>query len=145
MDGADGPKSCGFLLLRGDPVREFLLMQHSNRWDLPKGHVDCDETELQCAYRELREETGIAQDAVRLDPDFRFILQYPVRSARTGNKLVTKTLIVFLGHVLRDVSIVTSEHPSYQWFPWEPPHHIQPQTIDPLLAAVEAHLSTRNS
>ncbi|MEL7161300.1 MAG: NUDIX domain-containing protein, partial [Bacteroidota bacterium] len=30
-----------------------------NRWDLPKGHVDPGETNLECALRELEEETGV--------------------------------------------------------------------------------------
>ena len=39
-------KSCGFLIMRGEPPREFLLMRHADRWDLPKGHVDPGETEM---------------------------------------------------------------------------------------------------
>ena len=48
------PLSCGFLILRGQPIDSFLLMKHPRRWDLPKGHLDEGETELQCALRELR-------------------------------------------------------------------------------------------
>ncbi len=57
------PKSCGFLIYRNNPARSFLLMRHTDRWDLPKGHVDPNETNLECALRELKEETGI--DAAR--------------------------------------------------------------------------------
>ena len=49
-------KSCGFLVIRGRPIREFLLMRHDDRWDIPKGHVDEGESEMQCALRELEEE-----------------------------------------------------------------------------------------
>ena len=65
-------RSCGFLIVRGDPVGSFLLMKHKQRWDLPKGHVDPGETDLECAYRELVEETGIAADDIVMDPTFRF-------------------------------------------------------------------------
>ncbi|MEM1067404.1 MAG: DNA mismatch repair protein MutT, partial [Planctomycetota bacterium] len=34
-----------------------------------------------------------------------------------------------------------TEHASASWFEWSPPHQIQSQTIDPLLAAVAQHLS----
>jgi hypothetical protein len=37
----------------------------------------------------------------------------------------------------------TTEHDSYQWFPWLPPHEIQAQTIDPLLAEVERFVDGR--
>jgi 8-oxo-dGTP pyrophosphatase MutT (NUDIX family) len=129
--------------VRGEPVREFLLMKHPDRWDLPKGHVDPGETEIECALRELWEETGIPADAIGLDPAFRFALQYQVQSRRTGGAWWPKTLVIFLGRLTRDVEITTSEHESCRWFPWQPPHRIQAQTIDPLVAAVEEHVGRR--
>lgn len=136
-------KACGVLVTRGEPIREFLLMRHPTRWDLPKGHIDPGETEIDCALRELREETGITADAIQLDADFRFTHRYQVRSERTGGELWPKTLVIFLGRLLRDVPVHTTEHDGYQWFPWQPPHAIQAQTIDPLLAEVDAFLRNR--
>ncbi len=133
-------KSCGVLVTLGRPITEFLLMRHPTRWDIPKGHVDPGETELQCALRELWEETGIPADAIELDEDFRFTHRYLVQGWRSGGETWPKTLVVFLGRLTRDVPIQTSEHESHQWFPWQPPHHIQEQTIDPLLAAVEEYV-----
>ena len=133
-------KSCGFLIVRGEPIREFLLMRHADRWDLPKGHVDLGETEMQCALRELVEETGIAATDIEVQDGFRFETRYQVRGKRDG-KLYDKLLIVFLARLKRDVPIVTSEHPGYQWFAWQPPHKIQAFTIDPLLAEVERFLN----
>jgi bis(5'-nucleosidyl)-tetraphosphatase len=129
-------KSCGFLILRGDPPRDFLLMRHADRWDLPKGHVDTGETEMQCALRELHEETGITKDDIKRIDGFRFTTQYQVR-AKKSDRLCDKTLVVFLARLKRDVKIDPTEHGGYQWFPWNPPHQIQARTIDPLLAAVE--------
>jgi 8-oxo-dGTP diphosphatase len=37
---------------------------HRERLALPKGHLDGDETELQAAVREVREETGVEADPV---------------------------------------------------------------------------------
>jgi bis(5'-nucleosidyl)-tetraphosphatase len=136
-------KACGVLVTRGEPIREFLLMRHPTRWDLPKGHVDPGESETECALRELWEETGIAADAIALDPDFRFTHSYHVRSGRTGGELWPKTLVIYLGCLLRDVPIKTTEHEGYEWFAWQPPHRIQEQTIDPLLAEVERFVTGR--
>ena len=129
-------KSCGFLIVRGEPIREFLLMRHADRWDLPKGHVDSGETEMQCALRELREETGILAADIDIMDGFRFETKYRVRGKR-DSQLYDKALVVFLARLKRDVPISVSEHPGYQWFPWQPPHKVQSFTIDPLMAEVE--------
>jgi 8-oxo-dGTP pyrophosphatase MutT (NUDIX family) len=130
-------KSCGFLIVRGNPIAEFLLMRHADRWDLPKGHVDAGETEMQCALRELVEETGIAADDLEVLDGFRFTSGYKVRDRR--GQLRDKTLVIFLGRLKRDVPLVLTEHLGYEWFPWRPPHKIQRFTIDPLLKEVEAY------
>lgn len=114
-------------------------MRHPTRFDLPKGHVDPGETEIECALRELREETGIPSDAVELDPEFRFATQYHTREKRFAGAVALKTLIMFLGFLNRPVEIRPTEHDHYEWLPWKPPHRVQPQSIDPLLAAVEKH------
>ena len=132
-------KSCGVLIVRGEPIREVLLLEHATRLDIPKGHVDPGETNLACALRELVEETGITADDVRLDPAFRFEHHYrvadPLRSGRTRDKV----LIVFLGRLVRDVPIVLTEHIGYRWMDWNPPHKMQKKTIDPLLAHLAEH------
>ena len=129
-------KSCGFLIIRGHPIDEFLLMRHPDRWDLPKGHVDAGETEMECALRELAEETGITADDIEIEPSFRFENHYQVRGKRDG-VLYEKTLVIFLARLLREVNIHCTEHGDFQWLRWQPPHQIQPWTIDPLLAQVE--------
>lgn len=131
-------KACGILIIRGRPIESFLLMRHKDRWDLPKGHMDAGETEMQCALRELTEETGIERSDIELDPGFRFTIKYEVNSKRYGERC-HKTVVYFLARLLRDVTITPSEHAGYEWFPWHPPHRIQEETIDPLLAAVETH------
>lgn len=140
------PLSCGFLIVRGQPIDSFLLMKHPHRWDLPKGHVDEGETELQCALRELEEETGIAAADIEIDPVFRFEHSYPVSQKRYGGRgLIEKKLLIYLGRVVRPVDIVLTEHNGYEWLPWNPPHSIQEMTIDPLLRQVSLHLQSQNA
>lgn len=134
-------KACGMLIVRGNPVHSFLLMQHRHRWDLPKGHLEDAETELECAWRELGEETGIQPADVELLPGFRFVTTYVVNSRRFGEEC-RKTVVIFLGRLHREVAIAPTEHPGFQWISWQPPHKIQAQTIDPLLAEVERFLTT---
>jgi bis(5'-nucleosidyl)-tetraphosphatase len=135
-------KACGVLVVRGNPPESFLLMKHKDRWDLPKGHLDGDETEEECARRELLEETGIAAADIDLLPGFRWVTEYEVNSKRFGEKC-HKTLVIFLGRMKRDVKIVPTEHQGFRWFPWHPPHRIQARTIDEVLAEVERFFGTK--
>jgi 8-oxo-dGTP pyrophosphatase MutT (NUDIX family) len=132
-------KSCGVLVFRREPL-SFLLMKHPHRYDLPKGHVKAGETELACALRELHEETGISEEQIHMDPEFRFELTYRTRYRRFGGEFVEKTVVILLAWLLADeVEPKATEHTSHEWFEWSPPHHIQAKTIDPLLAEVRQH------
>jgi len=139
------PISCGFLIVRGNPIESFLLMKHSRRWDLPKGHVDEGETELQCALRELREETGIVAEDIEIDPTFSYENRYMVKQNRYGGKgVVEKKLLVYLARLKNPVKITVTEHDGYRWFSWKPPHRIQDLTIDSLLETLERHLQQQS-
>jgi 8-oxo-dGTP pyrophosphatase MutT (NUDIX family) len=117
-------------------------MKHPHRWDLPKGHVDEGETELQCALRELAEETGITEQDIDVDPDFRFENRYLVNEKRYGGEgSIEKVLYVFLAWLKHPVKIRLTEHHGFRWFPWNPPHEIHELTIDGLLQSLEGHLA----
>ncbi|MBA2115939.1 bis(5'-nucleosyl)-tetraphosphatase [Bremerella alba] len=134
-------KACGFLIVKGNPIESFLLMKHPKRWDLPKGHVDEGETDMQCALRELEEETGISAEDITVDPNFRYQLQYVVNyKKKFGGADTLKTVVYFLARLDKEVELNLTEHGDAQWFAWDPPHEIQEQTINPLLAAVAQHV-----
>ena len=132
-------KSCGFLIYRNDPNPSFLLMRHPDRWDLPKGHIDPGESNLQCALRELEEETGITSGDITVDEEFKFKQSYVVKYSPEGEVLKTKKLIIFLAQLHRAVTITLTEHEGYEWIDWNPPHKIQGNTIDPLLEHLVGH------
>ncbi len=138
-------KSCGFLIVRGDPVASFLLMVHSGRLDLPKGHVEPGESELECALRELEEETSLAAADIEIDQEFRFTTHYEVRYKKFGRQSIPKTTVIFLARLLHEADIVVTEHVGFEWREWHPPHSIQAETIDPLLVAVAEYLAEKSS
>lgn len=132
--------SCGVFIWRmKKDRRQFLLMKHPARWDFAKGHVDPGESEMECALRELEEETGISADDIEIDARFRFQTEYEVNNRRTGGEDWSKTLVVFLAELKTKVSIMPTEHESYEWFDWNPPHEIQQRAIDPLLEEIANH------
>lgn len=142
-------KAAGILLLtQPDPesgTRKFLLMRHSDRWDLPKGHCDGDESFTETALRETQEETGLTRDRIAIDPNFRFELCYPVQYKRHGEKTFEKQVVYFLGIIQSTFTPKLTEHESFQWFDWQPPHAIQSETIDGLLASAAKHLDSSHS
>ncbi len=133
-------KSCGVLVFRDSSRESFLLMKHPDRWDLPKGHVDEGETEMQCAMRELLEETGIKASQIEIDSTYRYESHYVVHTPRYGKEPREKSLVVFLGHLNESVPIQVTEHAGHQWFDW-PTGPIQAEAIDPLLEFTREFLS----
>jgi len=133
--------STGFLVMRRQPGISFLLLRHPDRWDLPKGHVDPGESPADCALRELHEETGIVRQDISIDDRFEFRTRYAVLDRLEPRELAEKTLVIYLAWLERPVEIQVSEHGSHRWFDWNPPHQIQQQTIDPLLAYAETFLA----
>ena len=114
-------------------------MRHPDRWDLPKGHVDPGESNLECALRELEEETGITSANISIDEEFKFKHSYVVKKTLDGSVVKTKKLVIFLARLHHAVDIQLTEHEGYEWFPWSPPHQIQEKTIDPLLEHLAGH------
>jgi len=129
-------KSCGVILFRDAPTCSFLLMKHTNRFDLPKGHIEKGESEVECALRELYEETGISRELVVLEPDFRFETVYYPRYQEFNGERVEKTVVIFLGQLKQDVPVIPIEHSGFEWVTWDPPHRFNHGTIDPVLIKV---------
>ena len=84
-------KSCGAIVYRKSHGNtEILLIKHINsgHWSFPKGHVEGNETEVETAIREIKEETAID---VMIEPTFReTVSYYPKRDTQ-------KTVVYFIG------------------------------------------------
>ncbi len=129
-------KSCGIILFDSDKFGKFLLLRQSKRWDLPKGLIKPCESELECALREFREETGIKPKHVELMPGFRFSISYIPDSKKYCNKLVHKELVLFLAYLKKMKPVRVTEHIGYEWMEWNPPHDIQVKSINPAIQSV---------
>lgn len=83
-------KSCGAIVYRKfHGNTEILLIKHVNsgHWSFPKGHVEGNETEIETALREIKEETDLD---VLIDPTFReTVSYYPKRDT-------LKTVVYFI-------------------------------------------------
>jgi bis(5'-nucleosidyl)-tetraphosphatase len=130
-------EAAGMLLFTRTTPPKFLLMQHHNRWDLPKGHAEPDETIMETALRETQEETGISRKKIEIDQDFNYTTTYVVQGKSRGT--YHKRVTYFIGYVAEECAIVLTEHIGYRWWDWPPYESIQTQTIDGLLQAARVH------
>lgn len=76
----------------------FLLVysKRNSEWGFPKGHVDINETELETAKREIKEETGIIN--IEFEKGFRCIDTYKIKGTleTTKNRIIDKNVIYYL-------------------------------------------------
>lgn len=92
--------------------REYLLLQYpGGYWDLPKGKLEDNETNLEAALRELHEETGIAD--VRLIDGFEETLAYHFFDQHRNR--IEKSVVFFVGEVKDPRVTISYEHQGYVW------------------------------
>ena len=107
-------KSAGFILISDDfhtsNYSVLLLHYRSGHWDFPKGNIETNETEMQAAIRELKEETDISK--FRVIPNFRYTLGYKYTKK---SKLISKQVILFLASTKVKKVKISNEHIGYKW------------------------------
>jgi bis(5'-nucleosidyl)-tetraphosphatase len=98
--------SCGAVVYHNDLGRlRFVVIRQRNgrHYGFPKGHMENGETELQTAYREIKEETGLE---VRIIPNARAETTYSPRF------MVRKKVIYFLAEAEHENAVAQPEEVS---------------------------------
>jgi bis(5'-nucleosidyl)-tetraphosphatase len=117
-------KSAGVIVFHRsvDGCRFLLLLSRLTKrplWEFPKGGVDSGETLQQAALRELREETGMGEEDIRLMDGFEHREEYRFTSGKgDGRILVRKEVTYFLAEA-QDTDVQLSAHEASQ-FVWLP-------------------------
>ena len=106
--------SCGAIVYRIiNGETRFLLIKNrrSLNWGFPKGHMERGEGELETAYREILEETGIR---ARFLPDFRYKSEYSIQGR------IEKKVIIFLATTDDTNTIIQREEiEEYLWLKYD--------------------------
>jgi 8-oxo-dGTP pyrophosphatase MutT (NUDIX family) len=103
------------VVVRGD---ELVVIQPARRgnhrevWALPKGHPDGDETPLEAAVREVREETGVEADPIEELGEIEYIYE-------RGGKEVFKRVVFFLFEYRSGDLAHDHEIAAVRWMPLE--------------------------
>ena len=68
-------KSCGAVVYKKEKEKIYFLIEKmkAGHYSIPKGHVENNETEIETALREIKEETNLE---VNLDSNFREVVSY---------------------------------------------------------------------
>ncbi len=99
-----------YLLLRYPPSKKA----KKEYWDLPKGHVEKGEKEIDTVRREIEEETGL-KDIIFVS-GFREVIKY---FFRFNGKTIFKTVIFFLTESRKKEIRISEEHLDYKWLPFQ--------------------------
>jgi bis(5'-nucleosidyl)-tetraphosphatase len=111
-------KSVAIIVFRKEDDFKFLLLWKKNSgvykeaWEFPKGNVDKNETEMQTASRELKEETGLTEKDVQF---FEFHDKVSFFYRNEQQELVRKEVSFVMAKTLKSEMIISKEHDAYRW------------------------------
>ena len=98
-------KSCGAIIFNNDEV--LVVKQKSDFYGFPKGHMEKNETEMDSALREVKEETNLD---IEINENLRFTITYIIKDN------VKKEVVYFVGKAKNtDVKIQKEELNSAEW------------------------------
>ncbi|MFA5249568.1 MAG: NUDIX domain-containing protein [Candidatus Paceibacterota bacterium] len=116
-------RSAGAVIFRKENNEIYYLLLHyagatpraKDYWDLPKGHLEAGESDLDAAKREAFEETGLKD--IEFIPGFRSGIKYFFRHK---GRTVLKTVTFFLAETKQKEVKISDEHIGYEWLPFGP-------------------------
>ena len=138
-------RSSGAILfsINNEPTKLVFLLLHyaSGHWDFPKGNIESGEDEVQAAYREIFEETGIQN--VHFLKGFRKKIQYHyIRK----NKSIRKEVIFYIARTNTKEIILSNEHIGYAWKDYNQAlNQLTYKSAKNLLTEVKMYLETNNN
>ncbi len=110
--------SAGVIVYHDDSLdkqrRYLLLMYPKGYWDLPKGHLELNESNLEAALRELKEETNLEAD---IASGFEQSLFYNFRGF--NKEPIYKQVVFFVGKAVHKNVILSEEHLGYKWLSFD--------------------------
>jgi 8-oxo-dGTP pyrophosphatase MutT (NUDIX family) len=110
--------AAGFVLAcESGAKRRYLLLKNARHgaWGFPKGHSENDESLIETALRETREETGITD--LHVIDGFEVSDSYQVHTPKRGD--YRKTVTYFLARTPKAAHVQSDEHADSGWFALE--------------------------
>jgi len=94
----------------GESWQVFVVKRTEGFWEFPKGHPDEEETEIESAVRELKEESGLTADnLLRKEP---FIIHYQYQK---NHRLQSKSVRYYLFTASGNIALQEEEVVEGKW------------------------------
>ncbi|MEM4222327.1 MAG: NUDIX domain-containing protein [archaeon] len=108
------------IVLEGQRVPKFLILHRKLNWvgwELLKGGMLENETELECLRREIKEETGLSKDEYRVyETPYFYEFKYPKPIPKDGSYYEGARHHVFIVFTnKKKIKICDEEHDDYSW------------------------------
>lgn len=114
-------KSAGAIIFHKNKEVKYLLLHYPSGakapkeyWDLPKGHIEKGEKEIDTVKREVREETGL--ENIELIEGFKEWIKY---FFKLKGKTIFKTVVFYLAKTREEKVKISQEHLGYKWLPYQ--------------------------
>lgn len=108
----------GVVVYQHESETLYLVLKHSSgkkHWALPKGHLENGESYLDCAVREIVEETGIDRDKLHFVAKLKAKSVYKKKRKFRKDKL--KIVHLFLFKSMTTAVTLSKEHTNFKWLP----------------------------
>lgn len=114
-------KSAGAVIFRKEDGKiYFLLLDYPSSaraeksyWDLAKGHIEKDETEIETVEREVEEETAL--DDLEFINGFKKEIRYFFKYKK---ETILKEVVFYLAETKKKDIKISFEHKGYAWLPF---------------------------
>jgi 8-oxo-dGTP pyrophosphatase MutT (NUDIX family) len=107
--------SAGIIIFRRveGKLKFLFLYRARGTWDFPRGRMEGGERSWQTAFREVREETGLRRNELKMHPHFKVYEKFPYSS---NGRRIFKIVIFYLAETEQARVRISPEHEGYGWF-----------------------------
>ena len=118
-------------------IHQYSRIGDNTYWVFPKGHPESNETPIETAARELKEETGLVADRILAEPTFELSYQFRFKEVK-----IFKTVQFFIGLVTQDeLKLNKDEVKEAHWYSVEEiENYIDYQATKTMFKSVKAYL-----
>ncbi len=107
--------SAGIIIFRRtlEGLKYLLLYKGKNYWNFPKGKIEEGERSWQTALREIKEETGLRQNDLKFQSNFKAFERFTFLH---NKEKIFRVVILYLAETNQPLVKVSEEHEGYGWF-----------------------------